>query len=110
MIPEIYRTEGPTRKEEGSGGSFFAEMDGEEAVEKMRFTAKDAEAPGAGRPNPIARTLRSRLFRQRRVKPLKGKAAYTRRPKHRGGGFLLGGDVLMEILDTKKNPFSAVRR
>ena len=49
------------------------------------------KAPGAGRANPIARALRSRLFQQRRVKPLKGKAAYTRRPKHRGGGFFSPG-------------------
>ena len=39
------------------------------------------------RTNPVARALRAPLFRARRVKSLKGKGAYSRRPKHRGCGF-----------------------
>jgi len=37
------------------------------------------------RTNPVARALRTPLFRARRVKSIKG--TYSRRPKHRGGGF-----------------------
>lgn len=35
-----------------------------------------------------AAALAKPIFRQRRVKPLKGKASYKRRPKHPGGAFL----------------------
>ena len=37
--------------------------------------------------SPSAMALTSPLFRMRKVKPLKGKASYKRRPKHRGGAF-----------------------
>lgn len=37
------------------------------------------------RRNLAARALESPLFRMRKIKPLKGKASYKRRPKHRAG-------------------------
>ena len=37
------------------------------------------------RRNLAARALESPLFRMRKVKPLKGKGSYKRRPKHRDG-------------------------
>lgn len=36
-----------------------------------------------------AKALGSPLFRARQVEPLKGKASYKRRPKHRGGASVL---------------------
>ena len=37
--------------------------------------------------SPAARALARPLYRQRKVKPLKGKGSYKRRPKHRGRRF-----------------------
>jgi stalled ribosome alternative rescue factor ArfA len=45
--------------------------------------------PKLRRLNPVAKALRTPVFRPRRVKKLKGKGSYNRRPKHRGGGFVI---------------------
>ena len=48
-------------------------------------------------PLPEAKALRTAVFRQRIVKPKKGKGAYTRRPKHSRKGdwaaVFLGGPL-----------------
>ena len=41
------------------------------------------------RRNLAARALESPLFRLRKIKPLKGKGSYKRRPKHRDGASIL---------------------
>ena len=40
--------------------------------------------------SPTARALAQPLYRQRKIKALKGKGSYKRRPKHRDGAFHLG--------------------
>ncbi len=39
--------------------------------------------------SPTARVLAQPLYRQRKIKALKGKGSYKRRPKHRDGAFHL---------------------
>lgn len=51
-----------------------------------------------------AQALSQPLYRQRKVKPQKGKGAYQRRPKHRGGADAFLG----AILDRRPNPSGPV--
>ena len=39
--------------------------------------------------SPTARALAQPLYRQRKLRPLKGKGSWKRRPKHRDGAFHL---------------------
>ena len=48
--------------------------------------------------SPTARALAQPLYRQRKIKALKGKGSYKRRPKHRDGAFHLRVAVMAQSL------------